>query len=71
MPRQTGFDELDGHIQSCLAHALTIGGEFRAAIPAGERAVAKFETAGNRWYASRALWHLDTAANHLGEWEKA
>ena len=36
---------------------------------AGERARAIFEARGNRWYASRALWHLSTAANYLGEWE--
>jgi class 3 adenylate cyclase/tetratricopeptide (TPR) repeat protein len=64
-----GFDELDGDIQSCLAQAYTVAGELRAAIEAGERAVSIFEARGNRWYASRALWHLSTAANYLGEWE--
>jgi tetratricopeptide (TPR) repeat protein len=64
-----GFDELDGHIQSCLAQAYTVAGELRAAVEAGERAAAIFEARGNRWYASRALWHLSTAANYLGQWE--
>jgi tetratricopeptide (TPR) repeat protein len=66
-----GFDELDGDIQSCLAQAYTVAGDLRAAIEAGERAVSIFEARGNRWYASRALWHLSTAANYLGKWEES
>jgi tetratricopeptide (TPR) repeat protein len=64
-----GFDELDGYIESCLAQANIVAGELRAAIEAGERAMSIFESRGNRWYASRALWHLSTAANYLGEWQ--
>src|SRR5437588_4329814 len=35
---EAGFNELDGHIQSCLAQAYTVAGELNAAIAAGERA---------------------------------
>src|SRR5207302_1665084 len=45
------FDELDGFIQSCLAQAYIVAGELRAAIEAGERALAIFEGRGDRWYA--------------------
>lgn len=66
---EAGFDELDGHIQSCLAQAYTVAGELHPAIEAGERAVSIFEARGDRWYAGRALWHLSTASNYLGNWE--
>jgi tetratricopeptide (TPR) repeat protein len=64
-----GFDELDGDIQSCLAQAYIVAGELRGAITAGERALSIFEARANLWDASRALWHLSSAANYLGDWE--
>ena len=63
-----GFHELDGFIASCLAQSYVVAGELRAAIEAGERALAIFEADGNLWWASRALWHLSSAANCRGEW---
>jgi tetratricopeptide (TPR) repeat protein len=42
---------------------------LRAGIEAGERALSIFEAGGNLWWASRALWHLSSASNCLGEWE--
>lgn len=64
-----GFHELDGQIASCLAQSYVVAGELRAAIEAGVQALATFETGGNLWWASRALWHLSSAANCLGEWD--
>jgi class 3 adenylate cyclase/tetratricopeptide (TPR) repeat protein len=64
-----GFHELDGFIASCLAQAYIVAGELRAAIETGERALSIFEAGRNLWWASRALWHLSSASNCLGEWE--
>jgi tetratricopeptide (TPR) repeat protein len=63
-----GFHELDGFIASCLAQAHIVAGELRAAVDAGERALSIFEADGNLWWASRALWHLSSASNCLGNW---
>jgi class 3 adenylate cyclase/tetratricopeptide (TPR) repeat protein len=65
----TGFHELDGFIASCLAQSYTVAGELQAAVDAGERALSIFEGDRNFWWASRALWHLSSASNCLGEWE--
>jgi class 3 adenylate cyclase/tetratricopeptide (TPR) repeat protein len=65
------FHELDGTIASCLAQAYVVAGELRAAIDMGERALSIFEASGNLWWASRALWHLSSAANCLGEWDRS
>jgi tetratricopeptide (TPR) repeat protein len=64
-----GFHELDGFIASCLAQAYIVAGELRAGVEAGERALSIFEAGRNLWWASRALWHLSSASNCLGEWE--
>jgi len=64
-----GFHELDGFIASCLAQSYIVAGEMPAAIDAGERALSIFEADRNLWWAGRALWHLSSAANCLGEWE--
>jgi tetratricopeptide (TPR) repeat protein len=64
-----GFHELDGFIASCLAQSYTVAGELRAAVDAGQRALSIFENDENLWWASRALWHLSSASNCLGEWE--
>jgi class 3 adenylate cyclase/tetratricopeptide (TPR) repeat protein len=66
-----GFVDLDGYISSCLAHVYVMGGELRAAIEAGERALALFEAEGNLWWAGRTLWQLASAALYLGEWERS
>ncbi len=64
-----GFHGLDGFIASCLAQSYIVAGELRSAIETGEQALSIFEASGNLWWASRALWHLSSAANCLGEWE--
>jgi class 3 adenylate cyclase/tetratricopeptide (TPR) repeat protein len=64
-----GLDEIVGFADSSLAMAYVFAGRLRDAIAAGERALATFEARGNRWWASRTLWHLSIAANALGEWE--
>jgi len=64
-----GFHELDGFIASCLAQSYIVAGELSAAIDAGKRALSIFEADGNLWWASRALWHLSSASNCLGDWE--
>jgi class 3 adenylate cyclase/tetratricopeptide (TPR) repeat protein/ribosomal protein L40E len=64
----TGSDELEGFIASCAAQAYVVAGELRAAIEAGDRAVAIFEARGDLWWASRTLWHLAQAAIYLGDW---
>ncbi len=48
-----------------------MAGSAREAIEAGERALSSFEARGNRWWASRTLWHLTAAANYLGAWERS
>jgi class 3 adenylate cyclase/tetratricopeptide (TPR) repeat protein len=63
------FHELDGFIASCLAQSYAVAGELRAAVDAGQRALSIFERDENLWWASRALWHLSSASNCLGEWE--
>ena len=64
-----GFHELDGFIASCLAQSYIVAGELGAAIEAGKRALSIFEADRNFWWASRALWHLSSASNCLGDWE--
>jgi class 3 adenylate cyclase/tetratricopeptide (TPR) repeat protein len=64
-----GLEELDGFIASCAAQAYAIAGELRAAIEAGDRAVAFFEARGNLWWAGRTLWHVAQASIYLGEWD--
>jgi class 3 adenylate cyclase/tetratricopeptide (TPR) repeat protein len=63
------FHELDGFIASCLAQSHIVAGALDAAIEVGKRALSIFETDSNLWWASRALWHLSSASNCLGEWE--
>ncbi len=63
-----GFHDLDGFIASCLAQAYIVAGKLGAAIDAGERALSIFEAENNLWWASRALWHLSSAANCQGDW---
>ncbi len=64
-----GCDDLEGFIYSCAVQAYVFGGELRAAIAAGDRAVAILEAQGDLWWASRTLWNTAQAAIYLGEWE--
>ncbi|HTV45441.1 MAG TPA: adenylate/guanylate cyclase domain-containing protein [Stellaceae bacterium] len=67
----SGLDELDAFAQSCLSQVYMIAGRPRDGLAAGERALASFESRGNRWWAGRTLWHLSSNANYLGEWERS
>jgi class 3 adenylate cyclase/tetratricopeptide (TPR) repeat protein len=64
-----GCDDLEGFIFSCAVQAYVAAGELRAAIEAGDRAVAILEAQDNLWWASRTLWNTAQAAIYLGEWE--
>jgi tetratricopeptide (TPR) repeat protein len=64
-----GCDDLEGFIYSCAVQAYVVAGELRAAIVAGDRAVAILEAQGNLWWAGRTLWNTAQAAIYLGEWE--
>jgi len=64
-----GFNQLHGLVATCLAQAYVVAGELKAAIEAGEHALSIFEARTDPWLASRALWHLSSAANYLGDWE--
>ena len=66
-----GFDEVQALAESTLTQVYTVAGNLRAALEAGERALAYFESHGNIWWASRTLWHLTVAANALGEWTRS
>src|SRR5260370_11439769 len=63
-----GLDEIKAFAESCLAQIYLITGRLREAIEAGERALARFESLGNLWWACRTIWHLNPAAMALGEW---
>jgi tetratricopeptide (TPR) repeat protein len=63
------LDEIDAFAASCLAQVYVITGGLREAVEAGERALTRFETLGNLWWASRTIWHLHPAAQSLGDWE--
>jgi class 3 adenylate cyclase/tetratricopeptide (TPR) repeat protein len=65
----TGCEDLEGLIYSCAVQAYVVAGELRAAIEAGDRAVAVLEAQKNLWWASRTLWNTAQAAIYLGEWE--
>ena len=66
-----GFEEIRAFAECCLAQAYEIAGNLRAALTAGERALAIFEAHGNVWWACRTLWVLSTAALYLGEWDRS
>src|SRR5262249_14858658 len=57
--------------ECCLAHVYAVAGDLRAAVAAGERALAFFEARGNIWWACRTLWVLSMNAISLGEWRKS
>jgi tetratricopeptide (TPR) repeat protein len=65
-----GFPELRAFAECCLTHVYVVSGELRAAIEAGERALAVFEAHHNAWWACRTLFGLSMAANALGEWSR-
>jgi tetratricopeptide (TPR) repeat protein len=64
-----GLNEINAITQSCLAQVYIVAGRLHEALEAGERALSNFEAHGNRWWASRTLWHLTSVANYLGDWE--
>jgi tetratricopeptide (TPR) repeat protein len=64
-----GLDELEALAEACLAQVYVVVGRLREAIEAGEHALSRFETRGNRWWAARTLWFLSIAANALGRWD--
>jgi class 3 adenylate cyclase/tetratricopeptide (TPR) repeat protein len=65
------LDEINAFAESCLAQVYMVAGKLHDAIEVGERALVKFESQRNRWWAGRTLWHLTAAANYLGEWERS
>jgi class 3 adenylate cyclase/tetratricopeptide (TPR) repeat protein len=64
-----GCDDIEGFIYSCAVQAYVFGGELRAAIEAGDRAIAILEEQDNLWWASRTLLNTAQAFIYLGEWE--
>jgi class 3 adenylate cyclase/tetratricopeptide (TPR) repeat protein len=69
----SAFDlvEINAFAESCLAQVYLIAGALREAIEAGERAVASFEASRSPWWAALTLWHISSAANYLGEWDRS
>jgi class 3 adenylate cyclase/tetratricopeptide (TPR) repeat protein len=63
-----GLEDIAAFAASCLAQVHLVAGELRDAAVAGERALASFETRGDRWWAGRTLWFLSITANYLGDW---
>ena len=66
-----GLTELRAFAECCLAHAHELAGDLWEALAAGERALPTFEAAGNVWWACRTLWHLNTSALFLGDWQRS
>jgi tetratricopeptide (TPR) repeat protein len=66
-----GLDDIRAFAECALSHVYLAAGDLRAAIDAGERALAWFAEQGNVWWACRALWALNPAANGLGLWSKS
>jgi tetratricopeptide (TPR) repeat protein len=66
-----GFDVIRASADACLAQVYVCTGAFWEAVTAGERALTIFEQHGHLWWACRTLWHLSTAANAMGEWERS
>jgi tetratricopeptide (TPR) repeat protein len=63
-----GLDEIHAIAESCLAQVYMVAGRLHEAVESGERALASFESRGNRWWAGRTLWFLTAVANYLGDW---
>jgi class 3 adenylate cyclase/tetratricopeptide (TPR) repeat protein/ribosomal protein L40E len=66
-----GSDEIKAIAESCLAQVYILAGRPQDALEVGKRALASFMARGELWWAGRTLWHLSSAANYLGEWEKS
>jgi class 3 adenylate cyclase/tetratricopeptide (TPR) repeat protein len=66
-----GLDDIRALAQCCLANVYAVAGDLKAAVAAGEQALAHFEGKGNIWWASRTLWVLSMNANSLGEWNQS
>ena len=60
--------QIKAFAESCLAQVYTVAGRLYEAVEIGERALARFESRSDRWWAGRTLWHLSVAANSLGKW---
>ena len=69
----SAFDlvEISAFAESCLAQVYLIAGALREAIEVGERAVSSFEARRSPWWAALTLWHISSAANYLGEWDRS
>jgi tetratricopeptide (TPR) repeat protein len=65
-----GYADIRAFAESCLTQVYVCAGKLWEAVATGERALAAFERQGNIWWACRTLWHLSTAANALGEWQR-
>jgi len=65
-----GVDVIRASADACLAQVYVFTGDLWEAVIAGERALTIFEEHGHIWWAFRTLWHLSTAANALGGWER-
>ena len=66
-----GFADIRAYAECCLAQAQEIGGDLEGALGSGARALAVFESAGDAWWACRALGILGAAAAARGEWADA
>ena len=66
-----GLEEIRAYAETCLAQAYLCAGRLADGLEAGERALAVFESRGNRWWAFRALSQLSSIANARGEWERS
>ena len=65
------LEHLRPYALCALSHCYLAAGEFKAAIEAGERALAMFEDRGDLWWACRTLWALAPAANAIGDWNRS
>jgi tetratricopeptide (TPR) repeat protein len=65
-----GCDDIRAFAESCLTQVYVCAGNLWEAVATGERALAAFEASGNIWWACRTLWHLSTATNAMGEWQR-
>jgi class 3 adenylate cyclase/tetratricopeptide (TPR) repeat protein len=65
------FADIRAYAECCLAQSQEIGGDLEGALGSGARALAVFESAGDAWWACRALGILGSAAAARGEWVEA
>jgi len=65
------LEDLRAVAESCLLQVYTVAGDLRSAMEVGERALTVFTARGSIWWTCRTLWHLGTAANHSGQWQRS